>query len=122
MSNTSILERIKSDGLTLSVSSDSNIEILGDENVIDSWLNAIRENKSTILSELQSQRILKELKNDNVKNYSIIVTDASTDPVLVEITISGLASFFLEIPQAHYDGLALLEVLEKYIIEEEEIV
>ena len=46
--------------------------------------------------------------------YSVTVTDASTDPVLVEVTIAGQASFTLEIPHKFYDGLALLELLEHH--------
>ena len=78
--------------------------------MVNSWIETIRENKSAILAEL----------NPDNRNYSVIVTDASTDPVLVQVSIKGLASFDLAIPKAYYDGIALLEVLERYSLEQEQ--
>ena len=53
--------------------------------------------------------------------YSVTVTDASIDPVLVKVTIAGQASFTLEIPRAYYDGLALLELLEQHNAQKDEL-
>ena len=112
-----ILERLAADGLTLSVSPEGNIDIIGDQNMVNSWIRTIRENKAAILSELQSRRILQELANDSGKKYFVIVTDASTDPVLVKVAIRGLAIFDMQIPHAYYDGIALIEAIEQYSAE-----
>ena len=135
MNPTEIIERMSADGLTLSVSEDGNLKILGDQNMVNSWVDTIRENKSAILNELDTsgkscqRQILHPLEATPVQQpfnqrssdrYSVIVNDASTDPVLVKVTIKGLASFDLGIPKAYYDGIALLEVLQSYAFEQEQ--
>ncbi|SFU77723.1 hypothetical protein [Nitrosospira multiformis] len=107
MSPREIIEQIAADGLTLSVSEDGNLKIVGDESAVNIWLKVIRECKQEILSELQS------------KKYVIRVTDASTDPVIVNVSIKGIGAFDMAIPHAHYDGLALLEVIEQHSLEAE---
>ncbi|HVW66016.1 MAG TPA: hypothetical protein VHB01_13495 [Nitrosospira sp.] len=114
MKPTLILERIAADGLTLSISEDGFLDIDGDQTKIDSWLETIRENKSTILFELRDKRVLKMLEADPERKYALFVHDAGTDPVLVTVGIRGLAVFDLSIPQAHYDGMTLIEVLEQH--------
>lgn len=114
-----IIERVIADGLTLSISHDGNIKITGDQSAIDNWLTEIRENKAGILAELQSQRTLEELAGAIEKKYVVVVNDASTDPVLVKVSIKGIGTFDMEIPKAHYDGIALLEVIEQYSAEAE---
>ena len=124
-----------SDGLTLSVSEDANLKILGDQNTVNKWMDTIKENKLAILAELEPLQDLHPCKpctpleacNVSVTlphdanamrthsgKYSITVTDSSTDPVVVDVTIAGQATFSLEIPQKYYDGLALLELMEQY--------
>lgn len=115
MKATSILEYIVADGLALSIADDGSLEITGSQNTIDGWMETIRENKAAILAELRrisAQQPFSERSDSG--RYSVIVADASTDPVLAEVTIRGLASFTMAIPRAHYDGIALLEVIEQY--------
>lgn len=114
---TAILGRIAADGLTLSISDDGSLEIIGDQEKIDSWLETIRENKSSILFELRDQRVITMLSDDPGLKYAVLTHDSTADPVLVTIGIRGLATFDLSIPLAHYDGLALLEVIEQYSVE-----
>jgi hypothetical protein len=116
-----VLERAITDGLTLSISSDEKIKIAGDQNIINEWLPLIREHKSEIVQllkqELRHQRVLKMLDSEPGKTYAVIVDDATADPVLASIAIKGLAVFDLHIPLAHYDGIALLEVIEQHSME-----
>ena len=158
MKTSQIIQCLTEDGLTLSVSSDGNLEILGDQDKIENWIETIRENKAAILAELTGNALCNvsvtpevtqqpfnicstddQQKTNNINNeltsdylqapykslaspfethsdgkYSVTVTDASTDPVLAEVTIAGQASFTLEIPKLFYDGLALLEILEQH--------
>jgi hypothetical protein len=60
----SILERLAEDGIELSVSEDGDLDIVGDTNVVNSWLRAIKENKSTILSELKAKSSQHQLNGD----------------------------------------------------------
>jgi len=107
MSPREIIEQVVADGLELSVSEDGNLKIVGDESAVNIWLKVIRECKQEIISELQA------------KKYVIRVTDASTDPVIVNVSIKGIGTFDMAIPYAHYDGLALLEVIEQHSLEAE---
>ena len=45
--------------------------------------------------------------------YAVLAHDSTADPVLVTVGIRGLAAFDLAIPHAHYDGIALLQVLDE---------
>jgi hypothetical protein len=42
------------------------------------------------------------------------VVNASTDPVIVSIGIRNVATFEMNITQAHYDAFVLLELIEKH--------
>ena len=115
-----ILEQLAADGLELSISEDGNLDISGDESAVNLWLDVIKENKSGLLAELHSragQTTLEEQISKAGKKYAVLVDDASTDPVLVKVGIRGIGTFELAIPHAHYDGLALLEVVEQYSLE-----
>lgn len=114
-----IIQYAAEDGLTLSLLN-GNIDIEGDEEKIDAWLEDIKENKPAILAELRDQHVRKELGADPERKYSVLVTDTSTDPVLVKVGIRGIGTFDMAIPKAHYDGVALLEVLEQYSREQTE--
>ena len=169
MSPAEIIEQCTDNGLTLTVTNDGNLDVIGSQDWIDIWAPILRENKSAILEELTgnaacnvsvtpevTQQPFNEcstdvqqkenngfssiVSNSSAKNneletsplqapykslaspfetqgnskYSVTCTDASTDPVLAEVTIAGQASFTLEIPKLFYDGLALLEILEQH--------
>lgn len=120
MSPKEIIEQCTDNGLTLSITDEGNLDVVGNQDWIEIWAPILRENKSTILSEMRGQRVLAMFKDNPEKKYAILCNDSSTDPVLVQVTIKGLASFDLAIPHAYYDGIALLEVLERYAIEQEQ--
>lgn len=52
--------------------------------------------------------------------YAVLVDNSDADPVIVTIGIRGLAIFDMEIPPAHYDGLALLQIIEEHSMQETE--
>jgi hypothetical protein len=68
--------------------------------------------------DVRQQRALELLQSNPALKYAVLVDDATTDPVLVTVGIRGLAVFNLEIPHAHYDGLALLQILEEHSLQE----
>ncbi|MBN9125700.1 MAG: hypothetical protein BGO99_13830 [Nitrosospira sp. 56-18] len=112
-----IVDTATSDGLTLSIVGD-NIKIDGDQEVIKRWIGIIKENKAAILAELKRPVTPHETltKRDVTLHprYTVTVTDATTDPVLVQVTIDGLATFDLAIPLAKYDGMAIIDAIERY--------
>lgn len=112
------IDKAISEGLILTLSDDGNIKVVGDQNIIDKWLPLLREHKTGIVEllkiELKQQRVREMLASDPNKKYGILVDDAESDPVVVTVGIQGIATFQLHIPQAHYDGIALLEVIEQH--------
>lgn len=65
-------------------------------------------------NDARQQRVEEMLASNPALKYALLVDDATSDPVLVTIGIRGLATFDMEIPNAHYDGIALLEVLDQH--------
>jgi hypothetical protein len=122
MSPADIINLAAADGVTLTVSGDGNMKAMGDEGIIAEWLPLIRHHKREIVALLKQglryQRVLKMLEGEPGKKYVVAVDDATSDPVLATIAIKGLAIFDLHIPLAHYDGIALLEVIEQHSKEE----
>ncbi|ARO87952.1 hypothetical protein EBAPG3_009335 [Nitrosospira lacus] len=121
MSPAEMIDQATSEGLSLTISPDGNIRVVGDQNIIDIWKPLIRERKAEIVEllrkDLSKQRVLEMLGTDAGKKYAFLVDDATTDPVGVTVAIRGIALFEMHIPHAHYDGLALLQVIEQHSME-----
>jgi hypothetical protein len=114
MTAAEIMERAREDGLELSVSEDGNLDLIGDEEILDTWIGIIKENKPAILAELKRPVTDVTRYVTPYPRYTVTVTDATTDPVLVQVTIDGLASFDLASPLAKYDGMAIIDAIERY--------
>jgi hypothetical protein len=66
-------------------------------------VDAQRERRrAKVLSLLEGQR------------FTLYVDDDTTDPVIATVGIQNVATFELAIPQHSYDGIMLLELIEKY--------
>lgn len=63
--------------------------------------------------EARRQKIIAMLGAAPGTRYAVHVADASTDPVIVAVGIREIATFEMEIPHQYYDGMALLELIEK---------
>lgn len=118
MSPAEIIERAAEDGVLLALSPSGNISAKGDQSVIDLWLPTIRQSKAAIIAELQSDcrhaKVLGMLRDKPDARYAIEVIDSNTDPVVVSIAIRNVATFEINIPQAHFDAFTLLELIEEY--------
>lgn len=112
-----ILERATGEGVSIALSSTGVVRVTGDQSTVERWLPAIREYKANILSELHRERrrtkVLDLLEASLSTRYAVYVEDASTDPVLVAVGVRNIATFEMEIPQKYYDGMELLELIEK---------
>lgn len=119
MNATEIIEKVAGEGVLLALSPAGTITATGDEQVVDRWLQTIRDNKPDILRELRREgrrtKVLAMLGADPNLRYAVHVDDASTDPVVVAVGIRPVATFELEIPSRYYDALALLELIEKHV-------
>jgi hypothetical protein len=63
--------------------------------------------------EARRQKVIAMLEAAPGTRYAVLVTDTSTDPVVVAVGIREIATFEMEIPHKYYDGMALLELIEK---------
>jgi hypothetical protein len=112
-----ILERATVEGVSVALSSTETVRVTGDQAAVDRWLPFIREHKPNILNELHRQRrrteVLALLEASPGTRYAVYVEDATTDPVLVAVGIRNIATFEMEVPQKYYDGMELLELIEK---------
>lgn len=61
--------------------------------------------------EYRYEKVLSLLEG---KRFALFVDDGKTNPVVATIGIQNVAIFALEIPQHSYDGIVLLELIEKY--------
>lgn len=64
--------------------------------------------------EARRQKVIAMLGAAPGTRYAVLVVDASTDPVVVAVGIREIATFEMEIPHKYYDGMALLELIEKH--------
>lgn len=118
MSPCEIIERASEEGVLLALSPSNCISVRGEQGVVDRWLPAIRQSKAAIIAELLHQcrraKVLAMLRDNLGVRYAIEVVNASADPVIVSIGIRNIATFEMNIPQAHYDAFVLLELIEKH--------
>ena len=68
--------------------------------------------------EFRFSKVIAMLESAPGTRYAMHVGDASTDPVIVTVCIRGTATCELEIPYEKYDGMALLELIEKHTRDE----
>jgi len=112
-----IIERATGEGVQLALAPSGCISARGDRSAIERWLPAIRQSKAAIIVALQRERRrskVRAMSRDNAgTRYVIEVVDPNSDPVIVSVAIRDIATFELNIPHAYYDGLALLELIEK---------
>lgn len=64
--------------------------------------------------EQRRSKVMAMLEDTPSTRYALLVENDSTDPVVVAVGIRKIATFEMEIPQMHYDGMVLLELIEKY--------
>ena len=118
MNTAEIIEQATAEGVILALSPTGTIKASGDQSAVDKWLPMIRNNKSGILCELQREaRRAKVLALLEGKRFALFVEDDKTDPVIAAVAIRDLATFELAIPRHSYDGMLLLELIEKHFEE-----
>ena len=115
MTPVEIIEQATVDGVTLALTPAGTLTATGDQSAVDRWLPTIRDNKPSILCELQREhRRAKVLALLEGKRFALFVDNDKTDPVIAMIGIRDVATFELAIPRHSYDGMVLLELIEKH--------
>jgi hypothetical protein len=118
MTPETIIQAASEDGVQLVLSQDG-MTAHGDPAWRDAWLPIFREHKAALIAELHRERrhakVLSMLGDG--RKYAVLVTDETTDPVIATVAIRGLASFEMAIPHHSYNGMVLLELIEKHSAE-----
>lgn len=113
-----ILESAALDGVALTISHSGKLVCAGDKEAVEQWSPILREHKSELLAELHRARRHAQIAAMlGGGKYSVMVEDASTDPVIATVGIRGIATFDMAIPKHSYDGLVLMELIEKHSTE-----
>lgn len=116
MNAAQIVQSCDFDGVRLALTPAGKLHYSGDPALIAEWLPILRANKSAIVETLHCERrhakVLKMLEPG--RKYAVLVEDDRTDPVIATCAIRGIATFELAIPKHSYDGLILLELIEKH--------
>ena len=115
MTPVEIIEQATVEGVTLALTLAGTLTATGDQSAVDRWLPVIRDNKPSILCELQRERRrAKVLALLGGKRFALFVDNDKTDPVIATVGIRDVATFELAIPRHSYDGMVLLELIEKH--------
>ena len=115
MNTAELIEQATAEGVILALSPTGTIKATGNQSAVDKWLPTIRKNKPSILCELQREyRRNKVLALLEGKRFALFVDDDKTDPVIMVVGIRDMATFELAIPRHSYDGMVLLELIEKH--------
>lgn len=114
MNAAQIIQSCDFDGVRLDLTPEGKLHYSGDPAAIKEWLPTLREHKAEILRELRHKKVLAMLGN---RKYAVLVEDDRADPVVATCAIRGIATFELAIPKHSYDGLILMELLEKHSTE-----
>ncbi len=116
-----MIEQAAAEGVILALSQTGIIKAKGDQFAVDKWLPMIRDCKPAILCELQRERRrTKVVDMLEGKHLALLVDDDAADPVIATVAIRNVATFEMAIPQHSYDGMVLLELIEKYYGENNE--
>ena len=115
MNSAEIIEQATAEGVILALSLAGTIKATGDQSAVDKWLPTIRDHKAGILCVLQREyRRAAVLVLLEGKRFAVFVDDDKTDPVIATLGIRDVATFELAIPRHSYDGMVLLELIEKH--------
>lgn len=104
------------DGVRLALTTEGDLRYSGNPEIVKEWLPTLKEYKAAIVTELHQKRrhakVLAMLGDG--RRYAVLVENVKTDPVIATVGIQGIATFELAIPRHSYDGMVLLELIEKH--------
>ena len=131
MTPAAIIQEAAVDGVMLAKTPSGTLKATGNQAAITRWLPVLRENKPGILAVLEGtegdlpppdptiaarrQRVVAMLEAWPGTRYAVLTDrDANPEVVIVALAIRGRASCELHIPRDKYDGVMLLDLIEKY--------
>ena len=133
MTPATIIQQAQEEGVMLALSPSGGIKAVGNEQAVTRWLPVIRQHKAELLDELRAsnngacdalpdpaaearrQRVQAVLRDSPTVRYAVVTdTDADPDAVIVALAIRGRATCELLIPRDRYDGVLLLDLIERH--------
>ncbi len=120
-----ILARVQAAGIRLEPLPDGRIKVAPRSRLTDELRSLIVEHKVELIAALEirpdpaaeahRQRVLAMLAERPGVRYAVL-TDTSADPdnVIVALAIRGVGTCELRIPRTKYDGVLLLDLIEKH--------
>ena len=134
MNPAAIIKEAMKDGVNLALSPIGTIKATGEQAVVNRWLPVIREHKRGIVVALRQadndtieptpaderiDKVLAQLESDPGLRYAMEThSDIEPNAVLLTLAIRGKGACELRIPKSRYDGIALLELIEKHTTRE----
>ncbi len=139
MTPAAIIKTAATEGVRLALSPTGTIKASGDQAAVSRWIPLIREHKPGIVAELRAandttydslpdpaaearrQRVITMLAERPSIRYAVL-TDTQTDPDTVILALAirgampdgGTITCELAIPRAKYDGVLLLDLIERH--------
>ncbi len=140
MTPAAILKQASADGVRIALTDTGTIKASGDQGAVNRWLPIIREQKPGIVAALREASIvtaLQQAANDDTLpdpaaearrqrvlamlaerpgiRYAVLTdSQADQEAVLLTLAIRGVGTCELAIPRAKYDGVLLLDLIERH--------
>ena len=133
MTPVAIIEQAAADGVRLALCRAGTIRATGITAAVNRWLPIIREHKPGIVAALHTtndaendalpdpaaewrrQKVLRMLVEKPGPRYAVFTdTDADLESVIVVLAIRNRATCELRIPREKYDGVRLLDLIERH--------
>lgn len=126
-----IIQQAAADGVVLRRSPAGTIKARGEQAAVERWLPVIRENKPGILvaleqtqddpplpdpvAEARLQRVIAMLDARPGIRYAVLAnTEVDPGVVIITLAIRGKAACELHVPRDKYDGVLLLDLIERH--------
>lgn len=134
MTPAAIIEQATADGVNLALSLAGTIKATGEQAALNRWLPVIREHKRGIVVALREyyndpikptpadermEKVIGKLQSDPGLTHAFQAhDDVEPDTVILTLAIRGKGACELRIPKSRYDGIELLELIEKHTTRE----
>lgn len=117
-----IIEYLRDRDLTITLTDGDSLELSPAEKITHELIERLRKHKPAIIEELKREqrreKVLRMLE-ENPGTQRAFVTDTVSDRhnVILTIVIKDKYSFEMHIPKSKYDPFAMLELLEKGLLQ-----
>ena len=117
-----IIEYLRQRELNVTLTDDDSLELSPAEKITQELIERLRKHKPAIIEELKREQRREKvllMLEENPGTQRAFVTDTESDRhnVILTIAIKDKYSFEMLIPKSKYDPFAMLELLEKGLLQ-----